>query len=213
MYDAIFLSGSTITPYKQQFFNSDERLYQTIETYESIKNKIPNSFCILIEGSRLTDEQRNYLNECYDVILEYGNDADILNYTTNINIGIGEMKLLQKGIEYIKKNNISSKYLFKLGGRYTLSNNFNLNNFKINKYTFRPEICMNMEVYNTGLYNIPINKINDFYIILEKGIRLLYGNYPIERVYVELIDKKDIELLHIIGLEGRLSYNGNFFSK
>lgn len=217
MYDAIFLIGSAITPHKMQHFNVEERLYQTLETYESIKTKIPNCFCILIECSILSDEHKNILNEIYDVVLEYGNDNNILPYTSHINIGIGEMKLLQKGIEYITNNNLISKYIFKLSGRYKLSDNFDINNFDVNKYIFRPEICMDMDVYNTGLYNIPVNELKNFYNILQKGIILLLNNnnihYPIERIYYELINKDLVILSEIIGLTGNLSYNGIYFNK
>jgi hypothetical protein len=213
MYSAIFLTASTVTPYKHQFFHPDDRLLQTIETYESIKKHIPNSFCILIEGSKLTDEQREILTNCYDVVLECGEDSQILSFVQSLNIGIGEMKLLQQGIQYIQKHKLESEYIFKLGARYTLSDKFNLNNYQIDKYTFRPEICMEMLVYNTGLYNIPTEKLKVFYDILTRGITLLQGDYPIERVYCELINKGDVLLREVIGLEGRISYNGNFFSK
>jgi hypothetical protein len=217
MYDAIFLIGSAITPYNPKYYSVEERLYQTLETYESIKTKIPNCFCILIECSKLSNEHKSILKQIYDVILEYHEDNSVIPYTSHINIGIGEMKLLQKGIEYILNNNLISKYIFKLSGRYTLSNNFDINNFDINKYVFRPEICMDMDVYNTGLYNIPVNQLQDFYNILQNGIILLIQNnnihYPIERIYYELINKDNVILKSTIGLQGNLSYNGTYFNK
>ena len=216
MYDAIFLTGSMLRPNRYQSFSAEQRLSQTIDTVDSIKNKIPNSLCILIEGSILLPQERDLLKSKYDVVLECGNDQEVVMYVNANNIGIGEFKLLQRGLEYLQStfgNELPTKYLFKLGARYYLSHNFNINNWNKNKFNFRPEECMGLKVYNTGLYSVPINRLDLFKTILLKGPTMIHGETPIEYVYRTLIPENEVNLIEIIGLEGKLSYNATFFSK
>ena len=72
------------------------------------------------------------------------------------------MKLLEKGIEYILTNNIISKYVFKITPRYKLTDRFNLDNYKTDKYCFQTsfDVAIKEIVYITKLYSIPFNKLN-----------------------------------------------------
>jgi hypothetical protein len=96
-YDAVFLVSSTVTPTQLKFFSVEERYLQTLETVRSIRKHIPNSLCILIEGSILSDKHKNEFIKNFDYVLEFGKDQEVLAYTRNIiNIGHGEQKLLEK---------------------------------------------------------------------------------------------------------------------
>ncbi len=215
MYDAIFLTGSMLRPNRYQSFSAEQRLSQTIDTVDSIKAKIPNSLCILIEGSVLPSQDSELLKSKYDVVLECGNDQEVMMYVNANNIGIGEFKLLQRGLEYLQNKYIElpTKYLFKLGARYNLSHNFNINNWDETKFNFRPEECMGLKVYNTGLYSVPITQLELFKQVLLKGPTMIVGETPIEYIYRTLIPENLVNLIETIGLEGKLSYNATFFSK
>jgi uncharacterized protein (DUF1919 family) len=219
-YDSIFLVSSTVTPTQLKFFSVEERFLQTLDTIKSIKKKFPNSLCILIEGSVLSSEHKNELIKNFDFVLEFGNDKEVLPYTRNIiNIGHGEQKLLEKGTEFIQQHILSwctSKFIFKLGARYTLSDKFDILNYDKNKYNFYEEFDNNksLEVYTTGLYSIPVDRLNEFKLILRNvHNHLSIDTDMIEKYFYDHIPKQHVNILKILGLEGRLNYNGYFFSK
>lgn len=219
-YDAIFLISSTVTPTQLKFFSVEERYLQTLETVRSVRKRLPNSLCILIEGSVLSSEHKNELIKNFDFVLEFGNDKEVLPYTRNIiNIGHGEQKLLEKGTEFIQQHILSwctSKFIFKLGARYTLSDKFDILNYDKNKYNFYEEFDNNksLEVYTTGLYSIPVDRLNEFKLILRNvHNHLSIDTDMIEKYFYDHIPKQHVNILKILGLEGRLNYNGYFFSK
>jgi hypothetical protein len=216
-YKAIFLLASMTCPNRYQAFSREEREQQTIETVNNIRKYIPNSFCILVEGTILTDEERCKYKQNYDHILELGNDKSILPYINhNSNIGHGEMKLLERGIDFILQNNIFADYVFKLTPRYKLTDKFNLNNYKKDKYCFREHYdeSINSKVFTTGLYSIPVNELNNYRNILIKGQNILSVNcHMVEKLYVETIASEKIFLIGDLGLEGMLSYNKFYFNK
>jgi hypothetical protein len=221
-YDAVFLSGSMLTPSKRLFFSVEERLAQTKKTIESIKKRIPNSFCILIEGSVLTDEQRTELKAGknkigYDLILEYGSDETILPFVRRFdNVGIGEMKLLEKGVEYLQTfflPKFDVKYIFKLGARYELTDSFDLWNYNTEKFGFRAHVdtAYNWPVYTTGLYSIPVSRVGLFKEALITGQTKIATEIQIERLFYTSFPSDIVERISVLGLSGRLSYNGSYF--
>jgi hypothetical protein len=219
-YKCIFLVSSMITPTIQKFFTPEERFQQTIKTAESIRKYCENSYCILIEGSVLNKEKCDILQSYFDIILNYGNTPDIIPFVSNINVGCGEQKLLEKGIEYIEEylfDKIETEYIIKLGGRYELNNNFDINKFDKNKYNFYEEFDNNgnsLNVYTTGLYSIPVYDISFFKNKLKEAADFLYNNHNmIEKFFFDNINKDKVRKHNILGLSGRLNYNGHFFEK
>ena len=220
-YDAIFLVSSTVTPTQLKFFNVQDRFAQTLETIKSIKKYFPNSFCVLIEGSILSTEHKECFDTNFDYILDCSNDNNVIPYVRNIrNIGHGEQKLLEKGIEFLEKNILPysiSKYVFKLGARYILSETFKIENYHQDKYNFYEEFDADgnsLNVYTTGLYSIPSNKLSDFkQILINVHNHLSIDTEMIEQYFYNHIPKEEVHTLKVLGLEGRLNYNGHFFSK
>ena len=220
-YDAVFLVSSTVTPTQLKFFSVEERYLQTLETVRSIRKHIPNSLCILIEGSILSDKHKNEFIKNFDYVLEFGKDQEVLAYTRNIiNIGHGEQKLLEKGIEFVQNHILSwctTKFVFKLGARYILSSKFDILNYDENKYNFYEEFDgdgKSLEVYTTGLYSIPLNRLDMFKTCLVNVHKhLSVDTEMIEKYFYDHVLKNEVNTLKILGLEGRLNYNGNFFSK
>lgn len=219
-YDSIFLISSCLTPTTLKFFSVEERFLQTLDTIKSVKLKFLNSFCLLIEGSILSEEYKNKLSQYYDYILEFGNDEIILPYIKAENICHGEQKLLEKGIEYLQSYILpyySTEYIFKLGARYYLSDKFDINYYDKSKYNFYEEFDNygeSLKVYTTGLYSVPVNKLEEFKLILQNAHNyLLTDNSMIEKYFYEHVTKESVNTLKELGLEGRLNYNGNFFSK
>jgi hypothetical protein len=220
-YDAIFLIASMVTPSpgRQQAYHPRERLQQTTDTCNSVKKYCPNSLTILIEGSELDDISRFELHRHFDFVLECGENPAVKSYTHDPrNCGHGEMKLLEIGAQFVKENlvgKVKTKRLFKLGARYLLNDKFNLQSFDVEKYTFRPHYdeSVGQQVVTTGLFSIPIDRIDHFITILKTGQLVLTNLTPmVERMYLELLDEKERTFIETLGLEGNLSYHKKFFS-
>lgn len=218
-YDAIFLVASMTKPNRTQFFNRDDRRQQTTDTLNSIKEKIPNSLCILIEGTELSDYERYEYFTHYDYVIQLGNDETVLPFINHpTNIGHGEMKLLERGINAIFEqilNMFTCSYVFKLSARYKLTEQFSLSNFDKDKYCFREHIDVDTKerVFTTALYNIPVKELENYRNkVLIDGQHVLSNSCSmVERLNVVLIPEEQIKIIETIGVEGRLSYNGNRF--
>jgi hypothetical protein len=226
-YDAIFLIASMLVPNRQQAFTVEERFNQTIETVLSARKYVPNSYCVIIEGTVISEYAKCVYNDYFDYVIEAGKDSDVLPYINHpTNIGHGEMKLLEKGVDYILKNpEITSDVVFKLGARYSLTDNFCFDKHRYvgacentceekGSYHFFPvyDNVLHMNVYNTGLYSFPYSFLAEFKELLIKGHSVLENNPMIEKAYLELFPKDRVKLLDKLGLQGQLSYNKHYFS-
>jgi hypothetical protein len=212
--NAIFLISSMLTPTTQKFFSVQERFEQTVQTVLSAKNADPKNLCILIEGSVLSPQHKSQFNKLFDIVLELGEDPEVIPYVTDTrNIGHGEMKLLEKGIQYIKNYILPTtipKHIFKLGARYKLNKDFNINNYNTDKFNFH--IAPVNQGYTTGLYSIPPLYINIFEKFIIQGQHLLSSVYDrIEFLFYYGLPTQLINVLPLLGLEGHLSYNGGLF--
>jgi uncharacterized protein (DUF1919 family) len=221
-YDAIFLVSSMVIPTELKYFSVKERFFQTLETAKSIKENFPNSYCLLIEGSSiLPDEFKTEFSKYFDHILDLGKNPSVIKYVRNtVNIGHGEQRLLEKGIEFLQNSVLpyhKTNFIFKLGARYTISDNFDINNFDPTKFNFYEEFDEkgnSLEVYTTGMYTIPISELTFFRNILEDVHNHLSKTiHMIERYFYSFLPKEKVNVVKTLGLEGRLNYNGQFFSK
>lgn len=209
----IALVASYIFPEKPQHVNYLERLEQIIETFKSIKKKIPNCYIICIEGGRINPYIYDlYLNYC-DVLLYHGENKDMKQYTNSTkNIGVGELKLLEKGIDFIIENKmiINKEFLFKVGARYILNDKFNLSCWDSSKYNFKTtfDTVLRENVYITGLYSIPYFEIYNF-----KKMCDVEDFVMVEKYYSDSIEKSKVNYLDVLGLYGYMSYKRTYFEK
>lgn len=219
-YDAIFLISSSITPTVQKFFSVEERFNQTLDTIRSIRKKVPKSYIILIDGSsNILIEHFETLCNMVDKMLYLGQDDDVKNCVNFVNIGVGEQQLLYKGFNYIKLHNLhlSCDRIFKLGARYVLTDDFDIDKYSKTNYTFFEEFerfdhkDVSLNVYTTGLYSIPCFKVDEFMSVLKDYVEMRSEGLMIEKYFFETL--RDVHKIEILGLEGRLSYNGYKFKK
>lgn len=126
-------------------YSTIERIEQTIKTIESVKLYIPNPFIILIDNSKDdikkdTSVQLKTLLNSVDYFIDNSTDIDIKYFHNNvINYDIGKNAMeaigLYKGlIQVINSVHLShiiknSNRIFKLSGRYQVTNKFNINYF------------------------------------------------------------------------------------
>jgi len=107
---------------KKNFFSNEERFEQLIyKTIPSILNKIPNCYLVLLEGSRINNEQMNILKKLTNEIVQYE--------TFEFEKSYGELSLISSYLESESFSYIENKIdnLIKISGRYFLLDDFDFN--------------------------------------------------------------------------------------
>ena len=149
-----FLITSTIFPNSsiplsyyptRSIFSADERFQQTLETIKSIKKKLPSSYVLLADNSK-----DKLSKERVDILEKAQVDAIIQKYDPTKSDSIykaqGEAFTTSFGIEYLESLPERLDLVFKISGRYYLTDDFNLESYLT--------ICKENKVVGyTGGYN------------------------------------------------------------
>lgn len=124
-------------------FNPTDRFMQTIDTIESIRAKVPNSKIVFMDNSNnpIDKNMEEELRDRVDVFLPFTHNI-FTKWVNDIGSkGIGECYMWFEVIEYLQKNNLVGKRVFKLSGRYKLAEGFDIEEYEKSeydgKYTFR----------------------------------------------------------------------------
>jgi len=178
--------SSTAYSYTAQrsIYSTDERFMQTLDTINSIRKYFNNKYykIILVDNSRLSEEQKITLKNNVDILLGRDDmeEIDKVDYETDIviNKGFGEAAQLNEANKYIKKHNLSFKNLFKISGRYLLNDNFNYEHFNNNKNNFKlaVEIIKNNPLINNYYYTSFFKISYNYFDKYKMSIELLLTN-------------------------------------
>jgi len=122
-------------------FSYQQRFNQLIETIESIRKYAPGSDVILCEISeeKLPEIDIQILEDAADKVIYNNNDKYVtfLRYNSKDpspnkfeKKTVGEIQGMIALLEYLYSQNKTYKRVFKIAGRYTLNENFNLQDYK-----------------------------------------------------------------------------------
>lgn len=184
---------SVIHNYHPSIYSCEERLDQLInKTIKSVKNKIPNSYIVVLEGSAVNDEEKNALKDAkIDGLFHFNVDG----YTKSG----GELLLLLNYFTspfYEKiKNQFEIQTISKFSGRYYFTDEHNFDDYSIYDFIFKKinkTYWSNEGIYETRYYRFPFSYENTFIFklkeILNKGIHIdiehsfyKYNVLPIEK--------------------------------
>ena len=120
-------------------------------------------------------------------------------------------------VVFLLNDTLSCDRIFKLGARYVLTDDFDIDKYSKTNYTFFEEFerfdhkDVSLNVYTTGLYSMPCFKVDEFMSVLKDYVEMRSEGLMIEKYFFETLC--DIHKIEILGLEGRLSYNGYKFRK
>jgi hypothetical protein len=156
-YKFLFLVGSAINHFKEDdlsAFKAEERFQQTLDTIQSIKNKVPDAYILIYEGSEtpIKEEYKEKFIEKSDLFLEFGNDPYMKSLYENLHRdpdkftfvkSMLECRCLELVLNHMKEHNIfnDATRVFKLSGRYQLNEYFDIDDYKtrflMNKYVMK----------------------------------------------------------------------------
>lgn len=203
--ECIFIVTSTINT-SLGLIDPPTRFLQTLETIQSIRNKVENSTILLIESS-LTGLQEHVaakLKNSVDYFLDIGARNCLQLLGKHGVKGGSELYILMTALDFIKINKLHANRIFKLSGRYKLTDEFDYSiyknsNFK-NKYSFRkrgryqdqgPDCFL-----HTRLWSFDSNLLDETYELLSTSLLTsLKENITIEEaIYKHINFDKLVEL-------------------
>ncbi len=183
----------------RSIYSKDERLSQTINTINSIRNKIPNSYIILFDNSEMDNNEYDLLYNHVEQFINITDNSE-LNYYTNEY----EYKAFAEIFQMIKLYDVFLKKIdsrminniFKITGRYILNEHFNYNNYDNDKNIFKRDYSLDyMKYYYTCFYKIDRNFLHEYFKILLETFnhKEYYLNKNLEEIIPEVINYNFIE--------------------
>ena len=194
-----FLVGSFLKTYaggSPSAYTLKERVDQTRETLRSIREKCPEATIYLVEGSEANPVDYEL---DYDHLVLPGSDETARQLIFSNEKSIGECTMMI----YTGMSCALADYdlVFKISGRYRLTEDFSLDNFSKDKFTFYDHVQWG---YETTLYAFP-GKLKDVWIEnLQKSITFMRHNSldSIERSLRMLMNVKYVQGAEKLGIEG-----------
>jgi hypothetical protein len=124
--------------------------------------------------------------------------------------GYGELLQTRHAIQYLQSNATPFRRMFKISGRYWLTDAFRKSQFSMINYSFN-KMLINSEVHPTVVYSVPHSRIEEFKTIIEQ-CNTIYLRQPIglETILPPLCNPKT--LIDGVGVAGYVAVDGTFYS-
>jgi len=197
-----------------------DRYTQTIHSIKTVREKIPNCTIVLNDISVFdADEYKKEIAKLVDVFIDSCDNKDIFDLS---NLGYkshAELLLFRGALEYITNNINLSEYnrIFKLSGRHNITEEFNFDEYDektIGKYVFKKSvqswISPELRIYETRLWSMHKNNINDYFSKFKNFFELCDGRFDIEHAYYRFLDKENVVEFDNIWVEGKVALHGKY---
>jgi hypothetical protein len=197
-------------------FNIDERFNQTKKTILSVKEKIPNITIFIIECSNIHGTiYESFFKENSDIYINLFDNEFLRNNIFSSSKSLGEGTMTIEAFKYIVTNNIPFDNLFKISGRYHLTENFKYHLFDNDNNIFKK--IDNNDVNNifTALYKINNETLPLLYRFLSENIQLMYNFIGYEilfGLFLNHIQYKNVVFVNPIGLYGFVTVDGSAYN-
>lgn len=232
---AVFVVSSAIHA-KHGIYKTEERLAQTIETCKSIKERTGADVFVLDGGCEyITEEEQSQLNDHIDLFLSYAKVQQIqeIQQVPNHDIVKNMIEIMMYGMfftEYKQKLIDGYDRVFKISGRYTLNDNFDLD-FHMNQkdkivirgpYTtqFNAQITGGVVLqYMSRLWSFDSNLTSYITEVYQNMLAHMVdrlnnkGYIDIEHLLYEHLNSKIVVNPKMIGIQGNIAPNGREISE
>lgn len=240
MKNIVLLTSALYTNYG--IYNPQERIKQTLETALSAKKYIPGAVVILVDNSKVEvqaddSDDFNALLDAVDYYIDNSDDKDIQYFHNNVaNYDVGKNAMeamgLMKAMSYIitdeniMKDVNESTRIFKLSGRYQVTEKFDFANFDNentkNKYVFKKSQPSWINPDDTGVTTLLQTRLWSFTPTMLEDTMKMYANIINNMIQVfnagkyidnehsmsKFVPKDQLVELDIVGLSGNIAPNG-----
>lgn len=188
----------------RSIFSSSERFTQTCETLESIRKKVPDALVILLENSVLNDEQTLVFKSIADWLVLFGDDNESVLLSHGPYKGAAEVYMLGSLMPMLEP--FDYEVLFKLSGRFKLTDRFDHQRFPRDRFGFLKRDGS----FSTRLYSVPKN-LEKIYEAQIAACELMARNgASIEHVITRGVPRDMLHLMSHLGVSGNIAPN-NFW--
>jgi hypothetical protein len=223
-------------------YKPGERIQQTLDTARSARKYLPDALIILVDNSKVdvqndTSAEFEELIDTVDYYIDNSDDTDIQHFhnnVTNYDIGKNSMEVLGliKALTYInntedllKEVNATSR-IFKLSGRYQLTDKFDITAFDNantkDKYVFKtrqpgwcnPTVTGVNSLLQTRLYSFTPSMLVETLYVFNNIIQNMFNTFnqnayiDVEHSMVKFLPADRIVELETVGLMGNIAPNG-----
>ena len=240
MKNIVLLTSAVYSNYG--IYTPEQRIEQTLETAKSAKERIPGAVIILVDNSKVdvqndNSDQFNELIDLVDYYIDNSDDPDIQhfhNHVQNYDIGKNSMEALglYKALAYIKsdanimKDVSESNRIFKLSGRYVVTDKFDITKFDNantkDKYVFKkaqpawiPKAEAGVDMLlQTRLYSFSPSLLDETIVLFQKIIENMFATFnqqkyiDVEHSMAKFIPSNKLVEVDVIGLQGNIAPNG-----
>jgi hypothetical protein len=198
-------------PQNRSVISREDRFEQTKKSIQSVKEKIPHVFILLIDCSNFKKEEYEYFEKNVDLLINCNERDEIVKKVYSSNKSDGERSYLLFSFELLNYLNlINLENIFKLSGRYYLDDNFSYDMYDNKNDVIKivdEKIWKNAAV--SCLFKIHIHNINAFKSLLlnyqenfEKGMSS--ENFMYDYTFTSMKNKH----INNLGCSGIISING-----
>lgn len=230
MYDGIFFVNHALKVKQKELsvFNDEERFKQTLETLDSIDKYCPNNKVFIFDSSpeRPNVEYFQELSNRGAVIFYTGDEPDVKKFSLLGLRSIAESISFIYFLSWFKQQDFKSKRIYKLSGRYRLSDDFILDadEFK-DSFVFstaldswmskqQQEVVGIDKLFRVRLWHMDYNLLNTFTETLPKILQdCAQYNIDVEHSYYKNLHTYKIVELNKIGVCGNTAPDGAYIDE
>jgi hypothetical protein len=240
MKNIVLLTSAVYTNYG--IYDPTQRIQQTLDTAKSAKKYIPGAVIVLVDNSKVdvqndTSAEFEELIDTVDYYIDNSDDDDIKyfhNNVTNYDIGKNAMEALgmMKALTYINSDEDMKKVItdadriFKLSGRYQVTDKFDIAKFSNastkDKYVFKRAQPSWINPADTGVNTLLQTRLWSFTPAMISNAMQLYkdiietmvklfneGKYiDNEHAMSKFIPRDQLVEIETVGLMGNIAPNG-----
>lgn len=212
----LFIVTSAINSWRS-IIPMEKRYEQTLETIESIKNKVPDSIIVLAESSPdpVPDHMLEILSKKVDYLLINSNIPDIIQLGKQGLQSPAEAYSLFVTLDAIERLNLPDvRRIFKLTGRGILTDDFQIEDHKsAGKYLFKARVdswmSKDIQLVDTRIFSFCYSLLPETKEMMKNIINLsLQTGRDLEHCIFQLLDKEKLEELDVMGFKCQISSTG-----
>jgi len=239
-YKFLFIVTSAIIPFKVGSIHTpQERFEQTLDTIQSIKDKVPNATIWVAEGSheQLPDEYSKKLIEESDYYVEHYDDEVLIQLYQNLEKSPEKFDFGKSLLEtrilfntFLQIQQLDFTRAFKISGRYTLNNEFDIKDYEskfLTDHYVMQVHKMQDDIFNliygvagqvnTGLWSFDKNLLNETIQMYQKCFSYMdtmmayTGGIDIEHSIYKWVDHSKIINISRLGVNRNHGTTGDVY--
>lgn len=212
----LFIVTSAINSFRS-VIPMDKRYEQTLETLESIRNKVPDSIIVLAESSPdpVPENILQDLSKRVDYLLTNSKIPDIIQLGKQGLQSPAEAYSLYFTLDVIEKLNLPNvQRIFKLTGRGALTDDFHIEDHKsVGKYLFKNRVdswmSKDLQLVDTRIFSFCYSLLPETKEMMKNIINLsLQTGRDLEHCVFQLLDKEKLEERDVLGFKCQISSTG-----